>query len=1712
MLGIGRATLYRWLERHEIAGQFLHRIGDRYEVLATLGEGSQGTVYLVRDRAGKLGEKALKLLRAERPSADAVSRLQREFRILALLRHPGLVRVHDFGVDTGTSRPYLVMDRVAGKPFAEAARGRSPAWVAEALAQTLAAVDHLHRAGLVHRDLKSQNVVVLEPVGDEAPIHVVVMDLGLAEQLGGPRESAGGTLLYAAPEVCAGERASARSDLYALGVMAHLALTGRFPFQGETSTEVIAAAQQGLPAPPSTLRPDVPPLLDDVILHLLAADPAQRTPDCAAALEALLPLRRAADAASPTLLAQQLEFVGRDKEVAEVAHWAAPLLERSSAGPSCLAIVGEGGLGKSRLLEACITELRASGHLVALGVCHEAADAGMTPVTEILADALGGADGGAESPRDRLVRRYAPALRVAAPGLPVVVGRDAGETPALSRFQVLDSVASLLTDLAELRPLVIAFDDLHLADAFVLDLVWHLARRGRRLPLKLLVSCEPPPDGASLLRTLLDGAAAEGLTQSLVLGPLDREAVRRIAEQALGSAPAAVLGEQVWRLTGGHPLWVHELLRSVLETGADKLGEGVLSLPRSIQETVRSRLDRISGLGMELLEALAAAGRPAAADELEPIVGASIAHAARDLQHRGVLAPTADGRLTFANSLLRRAIVNVQSAEGRRSWRGRWAASLAGQPGALVERAGHLLAAGAGAGAREEFLAAAEELSLSWQFRGARRFLEAALESFPEDDPARLGICQRLERALREIHDQSGAIKVCEAWAALAQRLGDLRSEAAAQSLLAAHWREKRDWDRALGAAERAFELAEALQDPDAASRANRIRATVLQMCWRHSEALPFIERGLTLSRVGRDDRARAYTLNDMGLLLAVAGKKHSGLGSLLEAQAVFAQIGDGVWQRLAHSNEALILSFLGDRDGAIAVLERAIAELRASGADAPLEHALENLAFLLLRSGRYVQALDAGRDLMEEATRRARHNHRLAALLCLGEAFFQLDERDRAREHHRLAYDLAVVLGEERQRLFAALAQVRDLRADGRLQVAAELAQKVHREAGPPRALRQRIGAALELARIALDEQDAVRAQGWLDDAESAAVGLPEDGPSIKAAMLFERARAWERQGELTLALAAADEALGLAVWHGPTDVEVKLHGLKARIHDRRGEPALAAQALATGAELIVKIADLQTDPVHRSRFVARPDLQAILAAAQRRPAPAPATISAPASSAAPLASLYEIARIIAVGGDIDPLLDRIVQLAAERVGAERALLLLRDEATGDLACAASTGIEKETEADAIRISRSILQKVDQGGSVLVTDAQGDADLREAKSVALFGIRSVMCVPLRVGAEVLGTLYVDERRANAFFSPEDLRFLEALADHAAIGLAYGRLVGRLSKERNALRKTAVEVHQFGSLIGRAPAMRRVFELLEKVAPTKVPVLILGESGTGKELAARALHFNSSRRDAAFLSENCAAIPETLLESILFGHVRGAFTGAERDRKGLFEQADGGSLFLDEVGDMSPGLQAKLLRALQEGEFRPLGGEQVVRADVRVITATHQDLQDLVRQGAFRSDLYFRLNGVTVLLPPLRERREDIPLLVGHLLEKEARAAGREPPRVAGSVMRALISHDWPGNVRQLENTIRRLLLFAPGDEITPEALAEDPELSGLLAGHRGGPAAAPADVGGGDAGEAAAIRRALEVTGGDKEQAAAVLGVSRATFYRRLKRFGLNH
>jgi transcriptional regulator with GAF, ATPase, and Fis domain len=521
-------------------------------------------------------------------------------------------------------------------------------------------------------------------------------------------------------------------------------------------------------------------------------------------------------------------------------------------------------------------------------------------------------------------------------------------------------------------------------------------------------------------------------------------------------------------------------------------------------------------------------------------------------------------------------------------------------------------------------------------------------------------------------------------------------------------------------------------------------------------------------------------------------------------------------------------------------------------------------------------------------------------------------------------------------------------------------------------------------------------------------------------------------------------------------------------------------------------------------------------------------------APTATGLAPLLASLRRLASERDLMKLLSAITDGAVTLSGAERGFVLLVDE-SGSLEAKTIRGAQSELGEQTAAFSRSIAETVLIDGEPVVTvDATHDARVQDYMSVHQLMLKSVACLPIASRERIWGVLYLEHRSASGRFSGTDLSLLRAYADQAAIAIETSRLFERIEAQRQELERANLALREANEhlaqrldgnaetlertrreiarlqassaqgdrwgLVGASDGMRKVYEVLDRVATNEVPVVITGESGTGKELVARAVHRGSARARAPYISLNCGAIPEGLLESELFGHVAGAFTGATHAREGVFQQAHGGTLFLDEIADMPARMQLDLLRVLQERRVRPVGGSDEQVIDVRLITASKRPLRELIEDGTLREDLYYRLSVVEIDLPPLRERRSDIPLLCDHFLGRIAEERGVPKKRLSLSALQRLSAHDFPGNVRELEHILINATVFAVGDAIESEE---------LLIATSTGPTTPSAGVGtyrDFKDGERDRILATLNANGWNRAKAARAMGMARRTFYRRLK------
>jgi transcriptional regulator with GAF, ATPase, and Fis domain/Tfp pilus assembly protein PilF len=893
-------------------------------------------------------------------------------------------------------------------------------------------------------------------------------------------------------------------------------------------------------------------------------------------------------------------------------------------------------------------------------------------------------------------------------------------------------------------------------------------------------------------------------------------------------------------------------------------------------------------------------------------------------------------------------------------------------------------------------------------------------------------------------------------------------------------------------------------------------------------------EAARKLDEVGEIHAAAVAELN-LGTALAERGRASEALPRLAAASRVFAELGATTEQVAADLNRGNALLAVGQADDAYAAADAALA--RSEGAPHLRAFALLVLGDSLRRLGEEKSAERAYREALAIGVERGDAHAQVSAYVALGEAGHVVDvdvEALCASADDRDRWTIA------RGRLAVKIIDARRNRTGSHAAL---------RESGPVPALRDSasLPALRDTGGVPV-HRDTTRISGvhlaitdrTRQTGSNVALRIPPAG-ALRDTGSSPALRYAELEGPSDAELIALAHACGdVAVRAADADRlerAFRANAVAAMLAQRGRDAPLARtftdRARAAHAAMVAAAA-----PVFRAALDADPDLQALPGGEP------PPSLRYRDDSAAHLRRLLTLSRRLNTEASVERILDEVIDTAIELTAAERGFLLLRQPwsrhdsggpagaADGELAPVVSRNFAMgDLESGERSVSRSIAERAAQTGEPVVTvDAGVDERFAVAASVAALRLRSVLVVPLRQRGVITGCIYVDHRLRGGAFDEAAATLLGELADIAAIAIENARLTDdlrRTTREVDELnRRLSAELAErdaelvrvkadlpdrsrlrnpFDAIVGRSPAMLRMLDVLDRASATALPVVIIGESGTGKELVARALHDHGPRRDGAFVAINCSAVPEPLLESELFGHVRGAFTGAERDRRGLFEVADGGTLFLDEVADTSPGMQAKLLRVLQDGMIRRVGDSKTRKVDVRVIAASQRSLAELAAGGKFREDLRFRLEVITIPVPPLRERDGDIPLLVERLLAQLS--PGRTPPRLTRAALRALGQHRWPGNVRELENALARGVAMG-GDVIDVADLPEAVAASGAR------PEPAKPTIGEDlrlkpalGATEQAYINAAMNRAKGNQTVAARLLGLSRFGLQKKLRR-----
>ena len=1541
--------------------------------------------------------------------------------------------------------------------------------------EVLRGLAFLHERGITHRDLKPENVVL------DASGAARVIDFGLAVRSDGGRGEISGTPAYLAPELLRGERAGPAADLFSFGGLLYWLVAERLPFGGDSATQ-LRERLAGRPPDPMGPGAGAPPGIESLVTALLSPAPLER-PTAAQALEAL---RRALPSTPPSETAATLAarvvvsgLFARGEASAVLERARAALKDGTGTAPPIVWVVGAPGTGRTAAL---VASRRAA-----------------------LAEGLRAPE--ALSPRS---------------------AEDLGRWLGLATTG--DLSAELLAASRD-QPCLLHVDDVHRATPAVTDLLRLVVRAQPGTPrLGLVLSVPLHAWNDPSVERLRGDLEAFSETERVELGPLTEGDVRSLVGRlGPGEEVPATLASDLFRLTGGQPTLVQAALRALIREGDVPLCTGrpfptgltgaARLVPETLLEAARADVAALDAAATDAAEAVAILGGRFDVEALAGLLDVDVRGALARAASRGILAlvPGPSGvEASLCGAAVEQALLARRPERELRVLR-RTLASRVEDAGGRSADVLATLYAGA-----EDWARAAQWALRAGRFRDASELLERQLagEAAPE---ARRELFEQLALALASLAEfdsaraalarlqaeQPGAVAE-SSWLRLAEVeldagrprdtidiLAHCPSTPASRAFRARAHLLLGERDAAIDALD-GDGLGPPPEPPaDLDVHARLTRALVIFYSGRYDEALE-AAKGLAASveRAGTSPREHPMLLNAVGIV-------QQRRGELDDAARWYARSLDAARQQgnLARAGIALMnLGTLRQEAGALGEALRrygeAAAIARRTGDETALVKALMNEANLLVQAASLTDAERSLRLAMRLAARIG--NRFLGAYLRL----LLADARAKADRH-----DEASRLAREARDSFEALGSVRE---------ACECTLLLARSA----LLTRRFDALLPLA-------DALALAGS---------SLPSTRFELWSRLLRAEHERGRLGGDLATAHAGLEEALRAAGEDERPEDLWRVHRALASSFAALGRSGDAELHARTASRLLSSLAERLEAPL-RGSFLALPEHRAALEAA--------ALLTRGATDGGGgepgfLRQVLELNKRLGTETEPERLLRTILDVAIAMTGAERGFLLtpVGEGDLDDFAVRAARNFDGETlKRTNLKFSTSVAEEVLLTGQpILSLDAMDDERLRENRSVAAMKLRSVLCVPMRHRGVSLGVIYVDNRFQRGAFSAQQLAFMEAFADQAALALhsvevvrrehsarlqaeaasraleASRREVERLNGELRAelavrsadLETTRRELetrYRYEAMVGSSPPMRRLFGLLDRVTSTSVPVLVTGESGTGKELVARALHMNGPRAASRFVSVNCAALPETLLESELFGYVRGAFTGADRDRAGLFEQAHQGTLLLDEVGEMSLAMQAKLLRALETHVIRRLGDVKDIAVDVRLLAATNRDLRERVRVGEFREDLLYRLQIVEIRLPALRERREDVPLLAAHFLEAIATRHGAPRKALTPGALHRLMTHAWPGNVRQLEAVLTSAVLLGDGATVTEGDLQLDADAPA--------PTGAPGQWDGVstlDAISRAVVRDAWERLGRNKSKAAAALGIDRNTLYAKLR------
>ncbi|GEM_PF-1905479 len=1703
----------------------------RYHILSEIGSGRWGAVYRIHDtRADQI--LAMKRMRTTSP-VDYDS-FRHEFKMLSQLRHPNIVTVYDFHV-TADQIPFYTMEFIEGAPirhYFDHLRTH-PAVLRSVLRQICSALSCIHGRGIIHQDLKPENILISESSGD---LIVKISDFGLADLLNETQETDGipmikGTYPYMSPEILSRRKQDARSDLYSLGVVLYELISGFNPFSA-SDVHAIAIAHLMVQPPPLEDRTSFDdPALCDLVMQLLEKEAAFRPRSADAVLGAICEETGDQVPAHPLLSGMSV-----GQETYRRTIMGAFDAVRNGHG-RMIVISGAVGVGKTRLLDDVRADFQIGGAIVHDLTFTDIAENGSSVLGALL-DGLRPIIAHNEEIEDPLIGCFIEnATGTAWPAM-----RWRFRSMAEGFLRAMGSAVAACPN----RPQIIVIRDFHTDErepwSFLLEIAqaWDSILSEDAPYLWLIETRSEIGIGA------VEASSSERLG-CLRIQQLSINDTGALLGSLLSISPMpSNLVHQIHEITDGNPLLITLVAQSLHQHDVVEWREGKwkigwerlrnLGLTSDVSRLFEGLLKSLDTNRMAILKHAALWSREFELRELMLTLGSSVEPAILMpgfIRDGFLVRDMRDNRTVyrFRHPMMRSMLHKmIPDSERKELHRAIAVELIRSTPEAYEEIAHHLFESDKGVDAVVYAIRAAGKAQKNGQIRAAvdlyRRCLPHIADHAPDSRPRVHFELARCYLHLSEYHLLIDSLECAR------MHFDLITGEFGYRDRIEFHLMEGmariglRNHAAAVTTLQEGMRLAACSDVPYLKLRITTSLAFALSNLKQSEQAIDIVTESIRLFPLGE----HPFFAGVLYATLANALYTLHRYSEAEQAQLESIRYGESVANPVMISDRYLVLGKIYHQmrnyPEALRTYAKALELIRMRGDPVLLAETLSLYAGLRSRC----ESSETALQLLEEGVLIAEQTDRpdlvAANLMILAEVMIDQGKLEKAREHlvRAMEIDRKIPNPELNLQLLGGMARIAGRQGKWRQAIRyymkrLDAARKIHHSMSVglsylfianayrylsvynrARFALNRARRAFEQAGVAPPDCDILEAEIHIGlDEIDKAVALARRGYNQAEEKQDARSRAYalrvlgilyHKQGEFEKAHSHLQQSIeGYERCSEIYETGISRYAL-ADLYRTLADTSRASAELERARNLFQHIgADYYLKEVESSIEVIKKQY--------------PVQIGLD-----PMLSTFEqLTQLINSITDLDRLLGEILDVAIRFVHAERGMIILKDPMTGQQEIRVVRNLDETTSHDAVLISRTVLtETTDSDSCVFTGNAAEDPRFSTVKSVRSYNILSLICVPLKNQGQLIGVIYVDSRRTINLFTERDRRFLQAFSNLAAATIDRSSVYRQQAEETRHLREEIEQNYRFDAIIGKSETMLMTFKRLRSVIRSDVNVLLTGSSGTGKELAARAIHYNSHRKLQRLIPVNCAAIPETLVESELFGYERGAFTDAKTGKPGKFEAADKGTLFLDEVGELPITVQAKLLRIIETKEVTRLGCDRPRKVDVRIIAATNRDLQAEIQAGRFREDLYYRLFIAHIRMPDLKDRIEDIPMLTQQFLARACERNNRRFSQISPRAMEALTLYSWPGNVRELENMIESAVIFGNPPVINLRDLPQH------VVQHRN---RRKSDVTGREGFslediEKTHIQAILIRTRGNKSKACEMLGVTRPTLDRKIKMYCL--